>query len=68
MRLQQIRRWPPAWKAFVSACCCKDESEIGFINVTSSWRYQHGFSTDTSQFLSNTTYFYDCVANDLMSF
>ena len=43
------------WKAFLSACCCKNDSEIGFLTVTSSWGYQHGFSTETSWFLSNTT-------------
>ena len=68
MRLQQIRRWLPVWKAFLSACYCKTESEIGFFTVTSSWGYQHGFSAETSQFLSNTTHFYDCVANNLMNF
>ena len=68
MRLQEIRRWPPAWKAFLSACCCKNESEVDFFTVTSSWGYQHGFSTETSQFLSNTTHFYGCVANNVMNF
>ena len=53
MRLQHIRRWPSAWKAFLSACCCKNESEIGFLIVTSSLGYQHGFSAKASQFLSN---------------
>ena len=33
-----------------------------------SWGHQHGFSAETSQFLSNTTYFYDCVANNLINF
>ena len=68
IRLQQIRNSLLAWKTFLSACCCKNESEIGFLTVTSSWRYQHGFSAETSQFLSNTTHFYDYVANNLMNF
>ena len=25
MRLQQIRRWPPGWKPFLSACCFQFE-------------------------------------------
>ena len=38
---------------FLSACYCKNESEIGFLAVasSSSWRYQHEFSGETSQFL-----------------
>ena len=50
-----------AWRVFLSACCCKNESDIGFLTVTSSWGYQHGFSAETSQFLSNTTHFCDWV-------
>ena len=46
----------------------KTEIEMGFLTVTSSWGYQHSFLAETSQFLSNTTYFYDCVANNLMNF
>ena len=68
MRLQHIRKWPPAWKTFLSASCCKNESEIGFLTVTSSWGYQHDFSTETSQFLSSTTHFYDCAVNNLINF
>ena len=68
MRLQQIRRWPPAWKAFLFACFYKNESEMGFLTVTSSLGYQHGFSAETRQFLSNTTHFYDCVVNNLINF
>ena len=40
---------------FLSACYCRNESEIDFLAVTSSWGYQHGFSAQTSQFLSNAT-------------
>ena len=68
MQLQQIKRWSPAWKTLLVACCYKNESEIGFLTVTSSWRYQQGFSPETSQFLNNTTHFYDCVANNLINF
>ena len=57
MRLQLIRRWPAVWKGFLSTCCCKNESEIGFLTATSSWRYQHGFLAEASQFFSNTTHF-----------
>ena len=68
MQVHKIRRWPPAWKAFLSACCCKNESEIGFLTVASSRGYQHGFTDETSEFLSNKTHFYDCVVNKLMNF
>ena len=53
---------------FLSACCCKNESEVGFLTVTSSWKYQDDFSAETSQFLSNTTHLYDYAANNLMNF
>ena len=68
MRLQHIRIWPPAWKAFLSACCCENESEIGFLTVTSSCGYQDGFSTETSLLLGNTTNFYDWLVNKLLSY
>ena len=29
-------------------------AEIGTLTLTSSWGYQHGFSAETSQFLSTT--------------
>ena len=41
MQPRHIRKWPPAWKVFLSACCCKNESELSSLNVTSLWRYQH---------------------------
>ena len=63
MQLQHIKRWPPAWKAFLPACCCKNESEMGLLAVTSPWGYQHGFSAETSRFLSDGTPFYDLIAN-----
>ena len=49
MRLQHTRRWPPTWKAFLSTCCCKNESEIGFLTVTSLWGYQHANFLVTQQ-------------------
>ena len=48
--------------------CCKNENEIGFLIVTLSWGYQHGFSAETSQFHGSTTSFYDCVANNFIKF
>ena len=47
--LLKLGKWPPAWKAFLSTCCCKNETEIGFLTVRSSWGYQHGFSAEASQ-------------------
>ena len=67
-QLQHIKRWPPAWKVFLSACCYKNKSEIAFLTVTLSCRYQRGFSTEPSHFLSNTNPFYDWVANNLIHF
>ena len=64
MRLQHIRRWPPAWEAFLSACCCKNETKIGSLAMTSSWGYQHGFSAEISQFLSDQL-LYNFVVNNL---
>ena len=52
----------------MSAFCRKNESEIRFLAVTLSWGYQHGFSVQTRQFLSNATPFYDFVANNLIDF
>ena len=45
--------------------CCKNESEIAFLTVTLPCIYQYGFPAQPSQFLSNTTHFYDWVANNL---
>ena len=41
---------------------------IGFLAVTSSWGYQHGFSAETSHFLSKATLFLDYVANNIINF
>ena len=62
------RRWPPVWKAFFLSTCCKNEIEIDILTVTSSWGYQHCFSAETSQLDTNTTHFYDWVANNLINF
>ena len=40
--------WPPTTKVFLSACCCKNGIEFGFLTLTSSWGYQHGFSAEAS--------------------
>ena len=52
-------------KSFLSAYCCNNENEIGFLTITLSWGYQNSFSAETSQFLSNITPFYDYAANNL---
>ena len=48
---KQIRRWLPAWKDFLSASCCKNEIEIGFLIVTLSWGYQQAFQLKQTSFL-----------------
>ena len=45
---------------------CKNKSEISCLTVTSSWGYQLGFRAETSEFPSNTTVFYVCIANNLV--
>ena len=67
MRLKHIRRWPPAWKAFLSACCCKNESESGFLAVTSSWDTKIVFQLKLANFLA-TQLLSDFVANNLINF
>ena len=68
MQPQHIRRWPPSRKAFLSTCCYKNESEIGFVTVKSSCVYQHEFSGENSEFLGNTITFCDCLPNYLLNF